>query len=81
MKSMDLHHHDSDNGGLAIVMWISGIVVMIASNHQPSEVRAWIMFGLGVTASLISIIMNWSKFTCVVKKKFSRKTKTKHNGK
>ncbi len=81
MKSMYLHHNHNDNGIITVIMWIGGIICMVSSNYQPSELRAWITFGLGATASLISIIMNWSKFVDVVKKKFSKKPKTNKNGK
>ena len=81
MRSMDLHHDHNDSGIITLVMWIGGIICMVSSNYQPSEVRAWITFGLGATASLISIIMNWSKFVDVVKKKFAKKPKTKNHGK
>jgi len=81
MRGMELHHNNHDNDFINLVMWIGGIVCMVSSNYQPSEVRAWVTFTLGATASLISIIMNWSKFVEVVKKKFPKKTKTKNRGK
>jgi len=81
MKSMDLHQDHNGNGLIAVVMWIGGIICMVSSNHQPSEVRAWITFGLGASASLISIIMNWGKFVDVMKTKFKKKSKTKQHGK
>lgn len=77
MKSMEANH-DHGNGPLAIVLWIGGILCMATANAQPSELRAWISFGLGATASIISIVVNWDKLTESFKSK--RKHKNKDNG-
>lgn len=77
MKSMAVHHDDNGNGLLGILTWIGGIVCMVASNAQTSEIRAWITFSLGAIASIISIIINYPKFRDQVKN-WKDKKKKKH---
>lgn len=80
MKSMEVHH-DHGNGILSVVLWIAGVACMIKSNAEPSEVRAWITFGLGALASIISITLNWKKWVDMIKSSRKKKTKNKQNGK
>ena len=80
MKTME-HSHSESSGIISIILWLGGIFCMAASNAQPSEIRAWITFGLGAIASLVSIIGNWEKFSAYIKKTFSKKHKKNKHGK
>lgn len=78
MKSMATHHDSDGSGPLGVIMWLGGIFCMVASNSQPSEIRAWITFSLGAAASIISIIINYPKSRDQIKAWKETKKKKKH---
>lgn len=83
MKSMDIQHQHGDNGSgiLSIIFWLGGLVCMVASNSQPSEIRAWITFSLGAATSITSLIINYPKVRDMFKKHKENKKKKNHASK